>query len=134
MAKQFLFKGYNEEELKRMSLGEFIKIIPARQRRSINREIPTKHKKLLEKIRALKSDIEKGKDIVIKTHLREMIVYPEMIDVKIGIHNGKEFQVVKIQPEMVGHYLGEFALTRKKVTHSSPGIGATRSSMYVPLR
>lgn len=134
MAKQFMFKGYIEDELKRMSLGEFIKIIPSRQRRSINRGIPPKHKKMLEKIRALKPDIEKGKDIVIKTHLRDMIVYPEMIGVKLGIHTGKEFQVVTIMPEMVSHYLGEFAITRKKVSHSSPGIGATRSSMYVPLR
>ena len=134
MAKQFLFKGYNTDELKRMSLGEFIKIIPSRQRRSINRGIPPKHKKLLEKVRALKPDIEKGKDIVIKTHLRDMIIYPEIIGVKLGIYNGKEYQVVTIAPEMVGHYLGEFAVTRKKVAHSSPGIGATRSSMYVPLR
>ena len=134
MAKQFMFKGYIEEELKIMSLGEFIKIIPSRQRRSINRGIPPKHKKLLEKIRALKPDIEKGKDIVIKTHLRDMIVYPEMMGVKLGIHSGKEFQVVTIMPEMIGHYLGEFAISRKKVSHSSPGIGATRSSMYVPLR
>ncbi len=134
MAKQFLFKGYNEDELKRMSLGEFIKLIPSRQRRSINRGIPPKHKKLLEKIRSLKLDIEKGKDIVVRTHLRDMIIYPEMIGVKMGIHNGKEFQVIQVVPEMVGHYLGEFALSRKKVSHSSPGIGATRSSMYVPLR
>jgi len=63
-----------------------------------------------------------------------MIVMPEMIGKTILIHNGKEFQKVEIQPEAVFHYLGEFALTRKRVSYGSVGIGATRSSKYVPLK
>ncbi|MEM2576477.1 MAG: ribosomal protein S19 family protein, partial [Candidatus Bathyarchaeia archaeon] len=44
------------------------------------------------------------------------------------------FVPVEIKPEMIGHYLGEFAITNKRVVHGAPGIGASRSSMYVPLK
>jgi small subunit ribosomal protein S19 len=57
-----------------------------------------------------------------------------MVGSKIGIHNGKEFVEVDIKPDMIGHYLGEFAITNKPVRHGTPGIGASRSSMYVPLK
>ena len=70
----------------------------------------------------------------IKTHNRDMIVIPEMIGAVLGVYNGKEFVRVEIAPAMIGHYLGEFAPTRKRVIHSAPGVGATRSSMYVPLK
>ena len=63
-----------------------------------------------------------------------MIVFPEMVGLKIGVYNGKSFLIVDITPEMIGHYLGEFSLTRKRIQHGSPGIGATRSSKYVPLK
>ena len=57
-----------------------------------------------------------------------------MVGKVVGVHNGKEFVDVKITAEMIGHYLGEFALTRKKVVHGSAGVGATRSSKFVPLK
>ena len=63
-----------------------------------------------------------------------MIILPEMVGVIISVHNGKEFIPVKIKPKMIGHYLGEFAVTNKPVRHGTPGIGASRSSMYVPLK
>jgi small subunit ribosomal protein S19 len=63
-----------------------------------------------------------------------MIILPDFVGHKIDIHNGKEFQRVDIQPDMIGHYLGEFSLTRKKVKHTGPGVGATRSSKYMPLK
>ena len=50
------------------------------------------------------------------------------------VHNGKEFVIVNITPEMIGHYIGEFALTRKKVAHHAPGIGATRSSASLSVK
>jgi small subunit ribosomal protein S19 len=53
---------------------------------------------------------------------------------KVAIYNGKEFKEVEIKPEMIGHYLGEFAMTRRSVTHSGPGVGATRSSKFLPLK
>jgi small subunit ribosomal protein S19 len=63
-----------------------------------------------------------------------MIILPEMIGLTVGVHNGKDFVQVEIKPEMIGHYLGEFAITNKPVRHGTPGIGASRSSMYVPLK
>jgi small subunit ribosomal protein S19 len=95
------------------------------------RGFPPRHKKLLEKIRKVK---EAGGTGTIRTHLRDMIVLPEMVGLKFGIYNGKEFVMVDMVPEMVGHKFGEFAQTRKKVVHGAPGLGATRSSLYVPLK
>ncbi len=78
--------------------------------------------------------MEAGKKNAVKTHCRDMIVLPEMIGVTLGVYNGKEFIAVEITPEMVGHYLGEFAPSRRRVSHGAPGVGSTKSSQYVPLR
>lgn len=129
MAKKFMYKGKTLDELESMTLEGFSKLVPARIRRTILREFTTRQKKLLKKIRKYK-----GKDKLIRTHCRDMVIIPEMIGAKLGVHNGQEYKVVVITPEMLGHRLGEFALTRKKVEHSSPGFGATRSSKFVPLK
>ena len=63
-----------------------------------------------------------------------MIIVPEIVGKRIQIHNGKEFISIQITDEMLGHYLGEFVLTRKRVEHSAPGIGATKSSVAVSVR
>lgn len=63
-----------------------------------------------------------------------MIILPEMIGIAIEVHNGKEFVNVELQPEMIGHRFGEFAPTRSRVNHGSAGVGATRSSKFVPLK
>jgi small subunit ribosomal protein S19 len=63
-----------------------------------------------------------------------MLILPEMVGTVIKIYTGKSFEPVEIQPEMIGHLLGEFALTRKRVAHSSPGVGATRSSANVSVK
>lgn len=77
----------------------------------------------------------KGKDSKpIKTHCRDMVIIPEMVGLNLLVHSGKEFTSVDIKPEMIGHYIGEFIITNKKVVHGTPGIGASRSSMYVPLK
>lgn len=114
------------EELRKLNPDEFALLVPSRQRRAIQRGISEDHKKLLHKV--------KIKDQNIRTHLRDMIVLPEMVGLKIAIHSGKEFVPVEIIPEMLGHYLGEFVLTRKKVSHGAAGIGATRSSKFIPLK
>ena len=57
-----------------------------------------------------------------------------MVGKKIKVYSGKEFIPVTIIEEMIGHYLGEFILTRKKVAHSAPGIGATRSSAALSVK
>ncbi len=126
MPRVFMFKGKTLEELQKMSLEEFAKLLPARQRRSLLRGLTEKQKKFLEKLRKSEKPI--------RTHLRDMIIIPEMVGKKVLVHNGKEWILVDIKPEMLGHYLGEFALTRKRVVHSAPGVGATRSTKFLPLK
>ncbi len=135
MPKKFTFRGYTTEELQKLSLDDFAGLLPSRQRRSLLRGLQPRYKKLLERVRAVRGQKGKaGKEVVIRTHCRDMIILPEMVGLKFGVHNGKEFIVVEIKPEMIGHRLGEFSLTRQKVKHGTPGIGATRSSLYVPLK
>ncbi len=128
--KIFKYRGHTLEELQDMPIDKFLELLPARQRRSLQRDMPTPHKKLIQKIKKLKS----GANIKIKTHCRDMFILPEMVGITIEVYNGKEFLRVDVTPEMIGHYLGEFVLTRKRVTHGSPGMGATRSSLYIPLK
>ena len=131
---RFHYRGYTLEELKKMNMDQFIQLLPARARRSLKRGLPPRQKKLLERLRRAYRAKRRGKDLVTRTHVRDMLIFPEMVGLKIGIYNGKSFEVVDIKPEMIGHYFGEFSLTRRRVTHGSPGIGATRSSKYVPLK
>ena len=131
---KFHYRGHTLEELKRMSMDMFIQLLPARARRSLKRGLPPRQKKLLERLRRAYRAKKRGKDLITRTHVRDMLIFPEMVGLKIGVYNGHSYDVVEIKPDMIGHYLGEFALTRKRVTHGSPGIGATRSSKYVPLK
>lgn len=124
--KEFKFYGKSVDELKTMDIDEFTKYIPSRQRRTIKRGFTDAQKILLNNIRKNKKNIE--------THCRDMIIVPEMIGHTIKVHNGKTFVPLGITEEMVGHYLGEFAQTRSRVAHSSPGVGATRSSSSVSVR
>jgi small subunit ribosomal protein S19 len=134
MPKKFVYRGFALDQLQGMSMDEFINLLPSRQRRSLHRGLTPEQRILLEKIRKTKEAVRKGSNMTIKTHIRDMIVLPEMVGITILVHNGKEFVSVEIQPEMVGHYLGEFAITNRPVKHGTPGIGASRSSMYVPLK
>jgi len=115
-------------------MDEFINLLPSRQRRSLHRGLTPEQRILLENIRKAKEAMRKGSSLIVKTHVRDMTILPEMVGLKILVHNGKEFVPVEIKPEMIGHYLGEFAITNKPVKHGTPGIGASRSSMYVPLK
>lgn len=126
MAKELLWHGKTEEEVKEMDLKEFMRLVPARQRRSLKRGFSEQQKKLLE-------NIETGSGNV-KTHCRNMIIVPKMLGKMIKVYNGKEFKIVDITLEMLGHYLGEFSHSRKTVTHSSAGVGATRSSKAISAR
>lgn len=132
--KEFTYRGHTIEELQGMSMDEFIKLLPSRQRRSLQRGLSTEQRTLLENIRRAKKSQSEGETAVTKTHARDMVILPEMVGATVLIHNGKEFTSVEILPEMIGGYLGEFAITNKPVRHGSPGIGASRSSMYVPLK
>ncbi len=134
MPKEFSYRGHSLANLTGMSMDEFINLLPSRQRRSLQRGLTPEQRILLEKLREAKEVQKQGKEVTIKTHVRDLIILPEMVGAKIGVHNGKEFVAMDIKPEMIGHYLGEFAITNKPVRHGTPGIGASRSSMYVPLK
>jgi len=126
MAKEFLFHGRSESELRDMSLKDFASLLPSRERRSILRGFSPDAQKFLKNLIAGEKDL--------KTHSRELVVLPSMIGKTVGVHNGKEFFPISITGEMVGRRLGEFALTRKMVKHSSPGVGATKSSSSLSVR
>lgn len=132
--RQFLYRGKTIDELKRMNMDEFIQLLPARQRRSLKRGLPNRHKKLLERLRRSYRAKKKGKELIIRTHCRDMIIFPEMVGLTVGVYNGHEFVTYKIFPDMIGCFLGEFSIPTIHVSHGSPGIGATRSSKYVPLK
>lgn len=133
LVKEFTYRGHDLEELQDMSLEEFSELLPARERRIIRRGLPPRQRKLLEKIREVRGKHNPEEEFI-RTHCRDMIILPEMVGLRFGVYNGERFASVEVDPEMVGHRLGEFAITRKKVEHSTPGIGATRSSLYVPLK
>lgn len=127
MAREYLYKGYTVDELKQMPMDELASLFPSRQRRSIKRGWTEDQDKLLKQLR-------ENPDKVVRTHCRDMLILPEMVERKIAVYNGKEFVYITILPEMIGHYLGEYALTRKGVKHSAAGIGATRSTKFISVK
>jgi len=129
---EFTYRGHTLEELQEMSIEEVAELLPARQRRTIERGLTVEHEKLLEKARG--ADQEETANDPIRTHLRDMPVLPEMVGLTFAVHTGQSFERVRVEPEMLGHYLGEFQLTRTSVEHGQAGIGATRSSKFVPLK
>ena len=131
MAKEFTFYGKSLQELSSLSMNDFIKLVPSRQRRSLSRGFTDQQKRLLDKIHKYKAS---GNKKIIKTHCRNMIVLPEMLGLMMAVYSGKSFETITIVPEMLGKYLGEFVLTRRKVEHSAPGVGATKSSAAISVR
>jgi len=124
--KEFMYKGKSEEELKNLSLSQLAELLPSRLRRKIKRGFTDQEKILLKKIQKGEKNIE--------THCRDMIILPLMYGMVIKVHNGKEFVPLTVTSEMTGHILGEFALSRKSIKHSSPGVGATKSSSALSVR
>jgi small subunit ribosomal protein S19 len=129
---EFTYRGHTLDELQEMELDEVAELLPARQRRTITRGLTAQHEKLLETVRD--ADPEETANDPIRTHLRDMVVLPSFVEKTFAVYNGQEFERVRVQPEMIGHYLGEFQLTRTSVEHGQAGIGATRSSKFVPLK
>ncbi|HZX33947.1 MAG TPA: 30S ribosomal protein S19 [archaeon] len=133
MAKgEYSFRGKTMEELKNMGIEEFAKLCTSRVRKSLLKGVD---KKFMKKVAKAKEVLASGKyPKPVRTHNRDYIVVPEMMGITIAVYNGHEFQNVEIKEKMLGHYFGEFALTRKKLTHGKAGIGATRSSTAITAR
>ena len=130
MPRDYKYRGHTLEQLQGMSFESFLDLLPSRQRRSLNRGISDEKKKLIEETRLSKEGKMKNP---IRTHARDMVVLPSMVGLTIHVHSGREFVALEVKPDMVGHYIGEYVITNKKVVHGTPGIGASRSSLYVPL-
>jgi len=130
MVKTFTFKGKTLDELQNLNLEDFANLLTSKEKRHILRGLSEPERKLLKKIRKAKL---KGKT-TIQTHAREMVIIPEMIGLTINIHNGKTFLPFEIKEEMLGKRLGEFSHTTRLGKHGMAGVGATRSSLYVPLK
>ncbi len=127
MPKEFSFRGMKIDELKRLTIDEFAKLLTSRERRTIKRGFTEQEKKLLENIR-------KNPEKFHKTHVRGMIILPEMVGTKLGVFNGKDWIQINVAPEMIGHRIGEFSITIKRVKHSAPGIGASRGSKHIAVK
>ena len=126
MAKEFSFYGKTLEELQKLGTDEFAKLLPSRQRRTLKRGFTDAQKTFLKNLGKGQTNLE--------THCRDLVILPSFVGKIIKVHNGKEFIPITIEKDMLGHRLGEFAITCKRVEHSAPGIGATRSSSALSVR
>lgn len=126
--REFSYRGKTLEELRALSLPELAQILGARARRSIKRGFNDETSRFFERMRTAPADR------TVRTHCRDALVLPAHVGRKVAVHTGKEFKEVEVRPEMIGHFYGEFALTRRFEKHSGPGVGATRSSKFMPLK
>jgi len=136
LVREFTYRGLSKKELEELPLDKLLKLFPSRIRRSLTRGMSGKSvfdnkRKLIGEIKAAKEGKLKTP---INTHLRDLIILPYMIGTTVNVYSGKEFVPVTITSEMVSHYLGEYVITNKRVSHGAPGVGASRSSLYVPLK
>ncbi|KAF5299283.1 hypothetical protein FQA39_LY02456 [Lamprigera yunnana] len=133
--RKFTYRGVDLDQLLDMPNEQLMELMHARARRRFSRGLKRKPMALVKKLRKAKKEAPPNeKPEIVKTHLRNMIIVPEMVGSIVGVYNGKAFNQVEIKPEMIGHYLGEFSLTYKPVKHGRPGIGATHSSRFIPLK
>lgn len=122
---EYTYRGKTIADLQALSLEEFAELLPSRERRTVQRGFTDLQKKVLEDLRSGKS---------VRTHNRTLLILPEMVGKSISVYDGKKFVSITMQPEMIGHRIGEFAPTRQRINHGSAGVGATRSSKFVPLK
>jgi small subunit ribosomal protein S15e len=133
--KKFQYRGVDLDKMLDMKPDQVISMMPARLRRRFQRGLTRKHSTLLKKLRKAKRDVKPmEKPECIKTHLRNMPILPEMVGAMVAVYNGRHFNIVEIRPEMIGKYLAEFSITYKPTLHGRPGLGATHSSRFIPLK
>lgn len=133
--KKFSYRGNDLKKLIDMNMDEMSQQLRSRQRRKLRRKMGTKYARFINKLLEAKKHTGTGeKPAAVKTHLRDCIVLPSMVQSVINIHKGNGYTNVEVKPEMIGYYLGEFAITYKRVSHGKPGVGATHSSKFVPIK
>jgi small subunit ribosomal protein S19 len=122
--KEFKYRGKTIEELKKLDVREFAKLLRSRNRRTVLRQFQ-EIEKFVEKA---KKKNEKGKKI--RTHDRYLIIVPELVGMKLQVYNGNQFIIFEVTGEMLGHRFGEFAPTRARIKHTKAGVGATKGSKH----
>ena len=133
--KKFSYRGNDLKKLIDMNMDEMSQLLRSRQRRKLRRKMGTKYARFINKLLDAKKHTAAGdKPAAVKTHLRDCIVLPSMVQSVINIHKGNGYSNIEVKPEMIGYYLGEFAVTYKRVSHGKPGVGATHSSKFVPIK
>ena len=133
--KKFSYRGNDLKKLIDMNMDEMSQQLRSRQRRKLRRKMGSKYARFINKLLETKKHTATGeKPAAVKTHLRDCIVLPSMVQSVINIHKGNGYSNVEVKPEMIGYYLGEFAITYKRVSHGKPGVGATHSSKFVPIK
>ncbi len=120
--KKYTFRGIELDNLLELPIDKLVPLLNARQRRKFARGIKHAPISFLKKIRASKKKCAYGeKPTPVKTHMRDLVILPEMVGAIVGVYTGKQFVNVEIKPDMIGNYLGEFALTYKPVGHGRAG-------------
>ena len=133
--RKFTYHGVDLDQLLDMNNEGLMELFTCRIRRKFSRGLKRKPMALIKKLRKKKKECPANeKPDIVKTHLRNMVVVPEMTGSIVGVYNGKVFTQVEVKPEMMGHYLGEFSISYKPVKNGRPGIGATHSSRFIPLK
>ena len=133
--KKYSYRGNDLNKLIAMNMDEMSQQLRSRQRRKLRRKMGTKYARFINKLLDTKKHTAQGeKPAAVKTHLRDCIVLPSMVQSVINIHKGNGYSNIEVKPEMIGYYLGEFAITYKRVSHGKPGVGATHSSKFVPIK
>ncbi|PWN94911.1 putative 40S ribosomal protein S15 [Tilletiopsis washingtonensis] len=131
--RKFSYRGVELDALLDMSNEDFMALVHARARRRFQRGLKRKPMGLIKKLRKAKKEAPANeKPAVVRTHLRDMIIVPEMVGSVIGVYNGKQFYNSEVKPEMVGHYTGEFSPTYMPVNHGKPGLGGV--ARYIPTK
>ena len=125
--KEFTYQGLTLDKLQELEFDDFISLVPSRQRRSFKRGVSREQAKLI-------NDSNQKPNKVLRTHRREMIIIPQFVGRKFAVYTGREFVDIDVLPEMIGLYFGELAPTRTSPTHTGPGVGATKSSKFMPLK
>ena len=133
--RKYAYRGIDLEKLVDMQNEDLMNLFRARQRRKFSRGIKRQPITLLKKLRKSKKACAYGeKPVPVKTHMRNMVIVPEMIGSVVGVYNGKNFINVEIKPEMIGHYLAEFSITYHPVQHGRGGKGGKADMKFAPLK
>jgi len=125
--KEFMFRGYTLEQLQALPFNEMLELLPSRSRRTYLRGLNYEQQLLFDE---LKGEVSGP----VRTHRRDLPIIPQFVGKTVSVYDGHQFVDVEIKPEMIGCMLGEFVINRKMPQHSGPGVGATRSSKFMPLK